>query len=870
MRDTLPDRVRLGASEVDLRSGELREGERSFILTEQPLRVLRLLVERDGEMVTRDELQKKLWPNDTVVDFDHGINAAIRRLRQAFGDSAEAPKYIETVARRGYRLMVPVEHLSVASGELSEAGAPPVEGHGPSAGSGQALSRAVNGNLGPGALAPALADADGTAARMELQSAVLTGRTVSHYRVLDIIGGGGMGVVYRAEDLKLGRQVALKFLPEELGSDPQALERFSREARAASSLDHPNICPIHEFGEHEGRPFMVMQSMEGQTLRDRLAREEKAVPLAELLDIGIQVSDGLRAAHEKGIIHRDIKPANIFLTSKGVVKILDFGLAKLMFTEENLPLSSRAEPPAFGGGVEGSAVSFGSHTADPSAACLPGREDAAGEEGGHSARDDNSRIAGGAANAAPLHPVTPAEVTLTRTGVAMGTAGYMSPEQVRGEKLDARTDIFSFGLVLYEMATGQRAFHGETAAIVHDAILSHTPAPAHELNSAITPKLEQIINHAIEKERERRYQSAAELQGALQSLEESTETGTSRSRSRWTWLAAAAVVCVASVVGILYWRSHRAPKLTEQDTVVIAAFVNKTGDPVFDDTLKQALSVQLSQSPFLNILSNRKIRGALKEMNRSANEPVTADVALEVCRHAESKAVLAGYIGPLEKGYLLELKALDCNTRVVLAEAEERAPDKEAVLKALDEAALTIRRKMGEPLSSVRKYAVPLSEATTPSLEAWKAYSMGVEAVYKAGMTASLPFFKRAVEIDPNFAKAYTALSAMYANLGEGQRSEEYGRKAYERRDKVSERDRFVIEATYYDKVTGEMEEAAKAYDRWRLNYPRDPAPYANLCGVYFKLGSMEKLLEMSREVMRVEPNSGVLYVNLVLCPINT
>jgi len=456
--DALPDRVRFGAFELDLKSGALRTGDQKALLQEQPLQILRILVERGGEIVTREEIRKKLWPNDTIVEFDHSINAAIKNLRRALGDSANEPQYIETFARRGYRLMVPVEWVEATRDD------------------GDALAQAESRRPEPGAL---------------------TGRTVSHYRVLDIIGGGGMGVVYRAEDLKLGRQVALKFLPEELGSDPQTLERFSREARAASSLDHPNICPIHEFGEHEGRPFIVMQLLQGQTLRDRLAtaaEEHAALPLEELLDIGIQVSDGLQAAHEKGIIHRDIKPANIFITSKGVAKILDFGLAKLL---EEAPLFSpgneeQVEAPDFSPANRGEReIGF-----QPRPGLKPGSEE-------ESERRAEARL---------FHPpATPAEATLTRTGAAMGTAGYMSPEQVRGERLDARTDLFSFGLVLYEMATGQRAFSGETAAVVHDAILNAAPIPVRELNTTLPTELVTAIDKALEKDRERRYQTAADL-----------------------------------------------------------------------------------------------------------------------------------------------------------------------------------------------------------------------------------------------------------------------------------------------------------------------------------------------------------------------
>jgi eukaryotic-like serine/threonine-protein kinase len=474
MRNTLPDRVRLGVFEVDLRMGELRrDGESGVILQEQMLRVLRMLVERDGGLVEREEIKNRLWPNDTVVEFDRGINGAIKKLRQALGDSADDPRYIETIPRRGYRLLVPVEQLPVASSQLSEP--------------------------------------TGTAAaRMELQPTALTGRTVSHYRVLDIIGGGGMGVVYRAEDLKLGRAVALKFLPEELGSDPQALSRFSREARAASLLDHSNICPIYQFGEHEGRPFMVMPLLEGQTLRERLAADagvQKGMPLGELLDIGIQVSEGLQAAHEKGIIHRDIKPANIFITSKGVVKILDFGLAKLLEASE--------------------------------------KEETVGKE-----PDQASRPASGGLDQAGL--------TLTRTGAAMGTAGYMSPEQVRGEKLDARTDIFSLGLVLYEMATGQRAFTGETAAIVHDAILNNSPVPMCELSASLPSKLEQVVTRALQKEREQRYQSAALMKNDLQGLQ---HVASSRARvTRRLWIAAVlGLIAILAMPAIRWLDRRRAP-----------------------------------------------------------------------------------------------------------------------------------------------------------------------------------------------------------------------------------------------------------------------------------------------------------------------
>jgi len=550
MQPAVPIRVQLGAFELDLKAGELLKGAHRVRLQEQPFQILLMLVESAGELVTRDEIKKKLWPNDTVVEFHHSIHTAIGKLRQALGDSAEKPKYVETVARRGYRLLVPVECVESSSGEEVSSSEP----------------------------APAQLP----------EPAVLTGRTVSHYRVLEIIGGGGMGVVFRAEDLKLGRQVALKFLPEELGSEPHALERFSREARAVSSLDHPNICPIFEFGEHEGRPFMVMQLLEGQTLRDRLAVDEppKPLPLQELLDIGIQVSEGLQAAHEKGIIHRDIKPANIFLTSKRVVKILDFGLAKLVEAPDFGPamndlssdLSSRAERVLQGGTseVEGPAVAFPRETADHSTTRPPApQEMRVGEEGRHSAQDDSIKVV---------------DATLTRTGIAMGTAGYMSPEQVRGAKLDARTDIFSFGLVLYEMATGQRAFSGERAAVVHDAILHTAPLPACDLNSTLPEKLVATVDKALEKQPERRYQSAAEMISDLRSVQRE-EFGEPREATaprkarrpqlvRWSLVGLTAVILCGVVLFLVspQWRRPESAK----EPIVRQLTPISPDNPVFD------------------------------------------------------------------------------------------------------------------------------------------------------------------------------------------------------------------------------------------------------------------------------------------------
>jgi eukaryotic-like serine/threonine-protein kinase len=810
MENTLPARVRFGVFELDLLSGELclaslacsapapGEDERNIVLPQQPFLLLLMLVEREGAIVTRTEIRKKFWPNDTIVEFDHSINVAIGKLRKALGDSADEPQYIETVASRGYRLMVPVEWVAAAE---------------------DASAQEAAQTSGTG----------GAAVRSQPEPSVLTGRTVSHYRVLDIIGGGGMGVVYRAEDLKLGRRVALKFLPEELGSDPRALERFSREARAASSLDHPNICAIHQFGDHEGRPFMVMQLLEGQTLRDRLAAAEGALPLEELLDIGIQVSQGLQAAHERGIIHRDIKPANIFLTNKGVCKILDFGLAKLLETGE----------------PEGNAAQT------------------------QLAEDLTGRASGGAVRDISLAPMTPGPATdthLTRTGLAMGTAGYMSPEQVRGEKLDARTDLFSFGLVLYEMATGQRAFSGETVAEVHDAIAKEAPLPLQQLNSKLPLKLVATINKTLEKDRELRPLTAADVHNELETVKREIEGGSGGSSFKYWRLATALVLLALVLAGGLYWRARRTAKLTERDTIVVAAFTNGTNDSVFDDALRMPLEVALQQSPSLNLLAQDKTAQTLKLMNRAADDRLTDDVAREVCLRTKSKAMVTSSIADAGNQYQIELKARDCQNGDELANAKVVAEHRDQVVNALGVAAYRLRYELGESSASLRQFDKPLGQAASSSLEALQAYAQGVKTAVKTGLPLEevLSHFKRAVELDPNFPLAYNWLGGVYGNLGEQTLAAQSYRRAYELRDRTTQREKLIIEESYYCCVTRDLEKWLQAVKSVIQTYPHN-SELNKLTNFYLVAGDYQKALAAAWEFFRAQPISGLqAYSNFI------
>ena len=773
MQQAFSGRVRLRDFELDLKTGELCSGDDSkTLLREQPFQVLRMLVANAGEIVTREEIRRTLWPGSTIVDFDHSINVAIGILRKALGDSAINPLYIETLARRGYRLMVPVEWLE-----------PPTE---------------TPGSEKPVAMPPTAF------------AASLVGKKVSHYRVLEVIGAGGMGLVYKAEDLKLGRSVAVKFLPEDLAGDPVALQRFEQEAQTASALNHPNICTIYEIEEHEGQPFIVMELLQGDTLRGRTSGSEyEALPLAEVFNIALQVCDALQAAHDKRIVHRDIKPANIFLTKHGTVKILDFGLAKLVASEET-------------GGNDPAEASQNNHDRP---------------------------------NVQSVREHAKIDTGLTRPGITAGTAGYMSPEQLRREKLDARTDLFSFGMVLYEMAAGRRAFEGETAEEIHEAILHQTAAPAHNSNPNVPRALDAVISKALEKDREHRYQSAAEMSKDLARVQRQVQPSRLRLHK---WLGAAALLAVIAAAFWLYWSYRRLVTLSVTDTIVLADVKNETSNPMFDDALNTALRYGMEQTPYLNILGIDKVFGILAQLNLPPTTKLSAEVARQVCLRTNSKLVISASIADAGNGFRIGLDAADCQSGRIVAGIRKEVADQNQVVHVLGLAAAQLRGKLGEPAASLARFNKPLEEALSSSVEALHVGTLGYKRHIVGDFKGAITYYQRALELDPNLAPTYEGLAAAYNSLGEADLAVSAYTKAYEHRARMTEPSRLGTEYLYYAWVTGEREKAYSVLLQLVQTFPRNVTARVNLASCLAFLGQPDKAADEAREAARLQPTAYI------------
>jgi eukaryotic-like serine/threonine-protein kinase len=696
---------------------------------------------------------------------------------------------------------------------------------------------------------------------------IATGTVFGPYRVIDKIGAGGMGDVYRALDTRLEREVALKlisdsFLVSEAPASPSPAgtphsrvhlshERFLREARAAATLNHPNICAIHDVGEQEGQPYLVMELLRGETLKQYLSHQHLSP--SEVIALGQQAASALAAAHARGIIHRDIKPANLFVVESGrdrkQLKILDFGLAK----------------------KQGADASPDSRYFDP----------------------QNNTATGTATGL----------MDLTTPGSTVGTAAYMSPEQAKGDPLDARTDLFSLGSVLFEMATGQPPFGGRSTAEVFAALLMKDPPAVSSLNTAMSSSLDPIVARLLAKDRNQRYGSAeellADLEGASASVSSpgvvSPATASStppaavpppvpqasgRSlRSRLIVIGALLLVALAGAVSL--FRHHpgsnpgpapsaTAPPPTEtakpttsKDSIIVADFINKTGDPVFDTTLNQALRVQLGQSPVLDIISQQHLRQSLQYLGRKQDETITPQIAREIGEREGVKAILTGSIAPLGKAYVVSLDAQNTASGDDIASEEATAPDKEHVLDALNQVATAMRAKLGESLSSIQRLNAPFGQATTPSLEAFRAYALGDEAHQRGNdIPEAEDHYKRALELDPKLAMAWARRGVIRLNTGALKEATEYFTRAYQLSSNVSEREKLYIAGHYYSTVVGDLNKSIETLQVATQEYPLQVDNFINLGVFYLQNGDLEKSVAANRKALALQPDEAYALEN--------
>ena len=640
----------------------------------------------------------------------------------------------------------------------------------------------------------------------------MIGETISHYKILSRLGAGGMGVVYEAEDTRLGRRVAIKFLPDELNADAEAVQRFLREARVVSNLNHPHICTLYDIGSHhpaadasaKAAQYMVMELLEGQSLKERISRS--ALSSDEVVELGAQIADALDAAHSQGVVHRDIKPANLFLTRRGTIKVLDFGVAKL-------------------------------------------------SQSARGAGDLDATLA-------------PAD-QLTSMGTTIGTVSYMSPEQARGQEIDARSDVFSAGVVLYEMATGQLPFQGATVATIFEGLLTKQPQVPSAIKAGVPRELDQVILKALEKDRDLRYQTAADLRADLKRLSRATATQVvpplPRPAPAWRkpLFVGAPLLTAALVAGFLIYQQISIPALTEKDSVVLSSVVNRTGDTMFDDTLGEALALQLRQSPFLNVVPDQQVQATLRLMSLEPMTPITAEVGREVCQRAGARALLGGTIAMLGSSYVITLNAQDCVRGSVFAEEQGQAPTKEAVLGVMGDAVSRFREKLGESLGSIQRYDTKVEEATTRSLEALKAYSQGLRTRRTSGDFDSVPFFRRAIDLDPEFALAYARLGTVYANLSQPEEARKMTARAYELRQKVSEVERYYIEARYFTTVEPDVQKAIDVYRVWLATYPNDYTALVNSALLHKQQGDRAEAIRKLELSTQVAPDQPLAWVNL-------